>query len=371
MIELGVATEGDATTMTLAVDGDPHQICWAGGVSDAGAADAALVTALLPAMAARSPVSGPPVSPGLLRNLDTVQDVFIAWSRRKALVRNETERYARVEVAVPARVSQPTIDDGERGVAVLFSGGVDSFYTVLRRRHEIDALVFVHGLDVRLDDPLRESVVDGVRSAAAELGLVLVEVATDVRQTTDRFVPWEDSHGAALAAVAHLLSDRFHTALVPATSTYDALYPLGSHPLVDPLWGSERVRLVHDGCEADRVQKTQRIAASPVARRWLRVCPRYGGEPYNCGQCEKCLRTMVGARLAGVPDAFATLPPMRGAQRLRELSRVRIKGRGTTWDRYRLLARRTTRDRALQAALDVAWARYRFRERRVRHPRPR
>jgi hypothetical protein len=248
---------------------------------------------------------------------------------------------------------------------VLFSGGVDSFYTVLRRRREIDALVFVHGLDVRLDDPLRESVVDGVRAAASELGLGLVEVATDVRRVTDRYVAWEDSHGAALAAVAHLLSDRFHTAVVPATSTYDALYPLGSHPLVDPLWSSERVRLVHDGCEADRVQKTAHIATSPVARRWLRVCPRYGGEPYNCGRCEKCVRTMVAARLAGVPDAFESLPPMRGAERLLEVSRVRIKGRGTTWERYRQLAHRTVRDPALRAALDVAWARFRLRNGRL------
>jgi hypothetical protein len=87
--------------------------------------------------------------------------------------------------------------------------------------------------------------------------------------------------------------------------------PWGSHPLVDPLWSTGTVEIVHDGCEATRSDKAARIATSETALRHLRVCwgyrEAYDRGIYNCGHCAKCLRTQVDLYLAGALERCKTL----------------------------------------------------------------
>ena len=72
---------------------------------------------------------------------------------------------------------------------------------------------------------------------------------------------------------------------------------MGTHPLLDPLWSTESLTFEHDGCEANRAEKTARISQSDIALRSLRVCNRI--YRHNCGQCEKCLRTMISLQAVG------------------------------------------------------------------------
>ena len=58
--------------------------------------------------------------------------------------------------------------------------------------------------------------------------------------------------------------------------TYAHLGPLGSHPLLDPLWSSEDVELVHDGCEATRLDK---LALRGVGGRGAPLAAGVLGEP--------------------------------------------------------------------------------------------
>ena len=124
--------------------------------------------------------------------------------------------------------------------------------------------MFVHGFDVPLVElpDLRAVVTSGVRAAASELGVPLVEVETNLHDFSDAMgSPWGTTyHGVALAAVAHLLAPAFGEVLVGGTHTYSDLFPWGSHPLSDRLLSSDRVRLVHDGGDTDRVQKTVAVA---------------------------------------------------------------------------------------------------------------
>jgi hypothetical protein len=108
-------------------------------------------------------------------------------------------------------------------------------------------------------------------------------------------------HGAALAAVALGIQGFWGRAYIPATQDYANMYPTGSHPLLDPMWSTESVRIINDGAEATRIQKVQwKIACSDVALRHLRVCWENRDSKYNCGRCEKCIRTMVNLEIAGV-----------------------------------------------------------------------
>jgi hypothetical protein len=56
------------------------------------------------------------------------------------------------------------------------------------------------------------------------------------------------------------------------------------------------------------VEKVGAIARHQVALDWLRVCWRNPKGAYNCGRCEKCLRTMISLHAAGAAGRCRTLP---------------------------------------------------------------
>jgi hypothetical protein len=205
------------------------------------------------------------------------------------------------------------------GTACFFSAGLDSFYSALCNRDRLDALIFVHGFDVHLDDvEQRERVARAVRRAAARLELPLIEVETDVRRSARSYTRWGTQyHGALLASIGLALGDRFSEVLIPASAPAYLLHPWGSHPELDPLWSSDAVEIVHDRA-VTRTEKLARVKDSGVALDHLRVCFQVGSERLNCGRCEKCLRTMVGLRIEGALERCRTLPdqvPLRALAR--------------------------------------------------------
>lgn len=294
----------DGAEVEIDVGGAAHRVRYElPGPPPPTAADALLAACLLPAMREGATLRiDEPVSPRLLQAIPTIQEIFVNWQQRFPIY----SRYARTSVEAPARVPRSRV--AER-TAAFFTGGVDSFYTVLRHREEIDSLLLVHGFDFSLENGEKERrIMAGVRAAAHALGKPLVEVRTDLRSFTDGYAHWEAYHGAALASVALLLSSNFAKVYLPATLTYSHLIPLGSHPLLDPLWSTEELQLVHDGCEASRLEKLALISKETAARTWLRVCWENRNGRYNCGSCEKCLRTMVAMKALGLLDLFDTFP---------------------------------------------------------------
>ncbi|HYQ79072.1 MAG TPA: hypothetical protein VEP91_08210 [Solirubrobacterales bacterium] len=274
--------------------------------------DAAFVAALPVAMGLASSLSVPGrVSPALLSASDTIQDVLAGWHPHLQRVELEAE---------PATVPAP----GPSKTAAFFTCGVDSFYTVLSRREEIDAVVYAHGLDLPPGDPKRDLVSSAFREAAAELGLPAIELETDIRRFSDPVCDWERIYtGAALAAIAHLLADSFDRVLIPATHSYRDLHPTGSHPLLDPLYSSDRVRIEHVDA-VTRVAKLEYLVGSELAMRSLRVCFQPGVDGLNCGRCAKCVRTMVGLRAIGAAGRCQSLPADFS---LREMSSGKVRTR--------------------------------------------
>jgi 7-cyano-7-deazaguanine synthase in queuosine biosynthesis len=267
------------------------------GASATTGADPFVPAALLPAMRAGSALEiEDSVSPMLLAATPKVQEVVTGWY----------DSFSKV----PFLASTTRAATAAPGVGCFFSGGLDSFYSVLQHQEEITHLILVHGFDMELRAVRRrEQTADVLRRAAAELGKPLIEVETNLRAFADRYVRWgADYHGAALCSVALLLS-RVLGKVYLAASYNEALsvqIPAGSHPHLDPLWSTEATQIIFDGMESGRPQKAARIAESDVALRSLRVCWENRGRTYNCGRCEKCLRTMVNLRIAGALDRCPT-----------------------------------------------------------------
>jgi hypothetical protein len=194
-----------------------------------------------------------------------------------------------------------------------FSGGVDSFYTYLRHKndeHPITHLILAKGYDIDPHNPrLWDATAQSIRQVAEHERISLIEIESNVRSLTDPILSWTFTHGGCLAAAAMCL--RGGIARMYIASSADAAHQAlrGSHLATDHLWSTETLSFVHDGWEASRLNKIdEQIARSPLALKYLRVCYMNQRGPYNCGKCEKCLRTMVGLYAAGVLDRAETFP---------------------------------------------------------------
>ncbi|MBI4698001.1 MAG: hypothetical protein HY758_03585 [Nitrospirae bacterium] len=312
---------GSIVSSTLHIDDQDYQVRYkasSGPVSQRS--DTYLVAGLFPAMKFGSDlrIEGS-VSPKLLRATGTIQDIITAWFP------------GYTSISIYAESSNHSGLTDQRGVGAFFSGGMDAFYTLLKHQDEITTLIFIHGFDIQLEKhEFRERASGAFKEVAAAFNKTLVEVETNLAESLERmspsFIPaGGDAHGAVLASVALLLSAQLKKVYIPSSYPYSNLNPWGSHVLLDPLWSTEDVEIVHDGCEATRVQKAALVAQSDVALRNLRVCLFKPEEGLNCGVCEKCLRCMVTLRAVGALDRCATFHRRLD---LKELEKVEIPNQG-------------------------------------------
>jgi hypothetical protein len=241
-----------------------------------------------------------------------------------------------------------------QGVGCFFSGGVDSFYTLLKHREEVTHLIFVHGFDIALEnEAVRSQASVMAREVAKELGKALIEVEADISPFPRTLVGWEKYHGAAMANVALLFQHLFRKVLIAATYTYAELTPWGSHPVLDPLWSTELTEIVHDGCEATRIDKLAYISEHDLAMRWLRVCLKTPGGAYNCGRCGKCLRARVGLRTVGALERCKTLPHDLSLEEVANMPMPNEAGRFVVMQTLKALERQGTQPELTRTIAEV------------------
>jgi hypothetical protein len=277
---------------------------------------------LLPVMArgAALRVEGP-VSSRMMQGVGTFMDVICGWwpeFEHVAVEADETD------------VVRSTPDLGF--VASSFSGGVDSFYTLLKNEHsdlprqeKISRLLFIHGYDIALDRAdFHRAVVDRLEVVAKACDKELIQVSTNARQLAGEPVTWGRYHATVLIAVTLGLQGRLRRLYIPASYPYADLFPWGSHPRTDPLWSTESLEIIHDGCEATRVEKVLAyVSKSQVALDNLRVCWESQKGMYNCGVCEKCMRTKLNLEIAGVLHKAGALD---STLRYKDVKKMRVYG---------------------------------------------
>lgn len=217
-------------------------------------------------------------------------------------------------------------------IALLFTGGVDSFHTLLESGPRISTLINVQGFDVSLADTQRiASSTADVRRIAESLGIRSVSVRTNLRShPTFAKATWERSHGGALFAVGHLLRSSVGVVAISSSVQRSSIRPWGSDWRIDRFFSSEAVTIEHFGERVWRFEKLQQIANDPLVRRYLRVCWEYRSAEPNCSHCDKCLRTMITLQELGLLDSskrfdsgpiaerIRTNPPIRGPGNRRE-----------------------------------------------------
>lgn len=281
-------------------------------------ADAVLPACLLPAMRSGGTLRlSEPVSPRMLRTQREFQAVQSAWSRDWEFGDPPLQE---VEVLAPTGVPDPPARPGR--VAAFFSGGVDSFSTVLGEPGLTD-LIFVRGTDILPRNPHQAGLADRVearlREAADELGLTLHPVETNVRDLADPLVRWETYFSSAMVAVSLFMAPLFERVLMAGMTDHETQVPIGPARMVDQLWSTERLELVSDGGRFSREDRLRRICRHPVVQKTLRVCWHNPDGAYNCGRCQKCMLTMLSLEAHGVRRDVSTFPPALDTAPLAEL----------------------------------------------------
>ncbi len=199
-------------------------------------------------------------------------------------------------------------------VATFFSGGVDSFYTYLKHQHDekdrITHFILMNGNDIDLDnESLWKATKKTVEKIAEKAGVEVVEVESNFQYLIEPILDAGFTHGGLLAGVGLCLRNGFKKIYIAATFSSAQNVKWGSSPEIDKNWNTEQISFEHDGAEATRLDKVEwQIAKSPLALEYLRVCYMNLKGEYNCGECEKCIRTMIELRIAGKLNEAKTFP---------------------------------------------------------------
>ncbi len=288
--QIRIETTDTGTRLSADVDGTTVWFQFRGHYALPNRVETVLASVLLPAMARREPlVVDPPASASalFLENLASYQAILSAWYPFLAAVP--------VHVAVRDTPAGPAFPSS---AVCLFSGGVDSMHAFLENLDTISHALFVCGFDIQ---PGQRERLEQARQLNAKFvegrcGKTLIEVETNVKQLMAQHGtgPFQ---GPPLVGIA--LGLGFSTTIVPASHTMLELAPWDSHPMTDPLLRTERCATVHYG-PVRRSQKVAAIGRVPGALDDIRVCN--ASDLYNCGRCEKCLRTMVALELLGLPS---------------------------------------------------------------------
>lgn len=194
-----------------------------------------------------------------------------------------------------------------------FSGGLDSAFLNYLCCKKIDPqinfdlkrAVLIHGADIPISDSNGfNSVQSKVQRMSEDLDLELVVVGTNIR---DYLNNWGHAHGAVIAGILNFFSKSFSYGVTCDYSTLSCTIPNGFNPFTNKYFSTDSFNFVLEGTEYSRSERANIIKEWNVALENLHVCWENPDNSKNCGICEKCIRTKLNFKVAGV-DHLECMP---------------------------------------------------------------
>jgi hypothetical protein len=277
--------EGHQTRVSALVDG--HDMFFRSDLlhDSPERADGFLAVSLIPAMYMARPLdlsSMPPVSAGLLEQVDKIQNLWVCWN----------EYLTKIPVITREEATPPG-----KGNLTFFSGGVDAVHTAMSLGDQVGRMLLLNGFDFEMGEAEFAAAAARTRKLADLLGHELHTLDTNwIVHTRRERIARNTSLGAALAGMAHMIQPA--QANIAATFSWPLMFPFATHPCLDPLWSSPGVKINHHGNDYSRLEKIAEIAKRPELLRDLWVC--HEDPVKNCGKCKKCQRTIAMFKMADV-----------------------------------------------------------------------
>jgi hypothetical protein len=253
---------------------------------------------------------------GLTFELDTIDKTLD--ESLKDLKKSLSDMYPEVEWKgniVAKNKRENAYSTQENSSTLLFSGGLDSVATSYKHNEETQTLVTVMGADVTLDDingwnRVQENTKAYAKNIDAKYYFVesnFIDFLNQNELSSIAKVPtWWGyvQHGMGLSALIAIPAYLSSSSIGYIASSHSKKFyskPWGSHPKIDNYIKWANLHIEHDCYDLTRQEKVELVVdrvEKGYPKPYLRVCYfSTGGE--NCGQCEKCCRTMTGLVISG------------------------------------------------------------------------
>ncbi|MET3109491.1 hypothetical protein AAKU67_004419 [Oxalobacteraceae bacterium GrIS 2.11] len=251
-----------------------------------------------------------PVSASMLESVEDLVASWVNWC---------PDFYRPIKVTAAEEVPDTAMRKPARRTAVLaFSGGLDSLFTIWRhasgRAGRRSRTLFAAGLIIGLDIPLDASAAITAARSNAQAALDSINVPLALIRTnwkTEACVHWQMEFGTAVSTCLRNWQGTVDTALVASDFDYRRLLlPWGGNPVTYPMLSTSEFKVVYDGGEFNRTEKAGGIRDWEAGLNNLRVCWEGPVTGYNCGICEKCLKTKLNFLAAHMPlpSSLAGMP---------------------------------------------------------------
>ena len=232
---------------------------------------------------------------------------------------------------------------GVRGeqIALLFSSGADSLYSLLRMQREgwpPDLLVNLNAGAHDVDRECWRRRLDRVRAVAEAVAIPLVTIDTNAHELG--WVGHATAHTFRNLAAASVLRPTVGTIVYSAGHRFEATSFLASvergADLIEPIsatamrWGG--LEMIIMGGERGKSDRIATLVDEPLAMRFLDVCTNQAYQataapdaPTNCGACHKCQRTLLILEHLGALERFAGCFDMAAFVALRDAAIAHVE----------------------------------------------
>lgn len=198
--------------------------------------------------------------------------------------------------------------------AMLFSGGVDAYATYIRNYKKNPDLVTILGADIEITDKHQwKSFTSFIENEPLLSNNNKEYIETNVRmfytykvELLLKDIGWWGivQHGLSLIGSLAPLSfvKSYKNIYIASSYTKEIDIAWGSTPFIDEKISWAGIHVFHDGYELKRQDKVDLIAkfANDTKNQFkLRVCYSELRNSFNCSNCEKCFRTILGLILNG------------------------------------------------------------------------
>lgn len=246
-----------------------------------------------------------PASEDLIYNLQTYMIPILAYNIKELSIVNLYGDITNMKI------------DTEGVVGTGFSGGVDSFYSVLSHRNirfkskEVTHVLLgvngaaLSGINEELDKFWFEGEKERFEPITKELGVELIAVNSNISLLNDYKKYLLGGDFIVTSSFVHALCKLFglyYWASAVRANEFEFNKDDGNlmELFAVPLASTSGLIFVLDGDQVSRIEKVEFIADNKVVQKSITVC----GELENCGGCDKCLRTMGELYALGKLDKF-------------------------------------------------------------------
>jgi hypothetical protein len=237
-----------------------------------------------------------PIDPKVAANAERLTRIWEMWV---------PSRYRSIKVSGEGGWSR--ISNERLPQVNLYSGGVDSTYSILRLsdRRSRGYVSTIYGLDYR-----REWGPEGFSKLIAKTDPLLESLNFQriIIRPDAVYKPFKLTAGFTLASCLFLLSDLFKKGTLAADHSPEqdmAIFPWATNHVGNGYFSGSDFAM-QTVFKINRVEKLAAMAKSEIALQSLSFCRKHETIPSNCGLCSKCIRTkaMLIAATGGIPEIF-------------------------------------------------------------------